>query len=290
MRELSEKGGILKATIGFLIFGMICFASLGQAQSPDSLSISSANGPPGGTAVVSVLLSNTQFPVSGFTVRIVFSDSSIAAFSGIERGDDVLDFEHFNSVISDGTCRIVGICNLPGGENPSPLPIGTHELAKIHIDIADDAPWGEMDTIYFAGDEFPPDWDNSISDSTGYLIEIPTMVPGILLLDIFIGSDDSPKVLPESIELTQNYPNPFNAHTTISFELSDRAENASVKIYDMVGRLVRTFSWQDLPAGRHDFVWNGTDAGDRMVSSGIYFYRLEVDSHPTQTMRMTLLK
>ncbi|MEE9554083.1 MAG: FlgD immunoglobulin-like domain containing protein [candidate division Zixibacteria bacterium] len=289
MRKISEKGGILKATIGFLMLA-ICLANSGQAQSPDSLMISSASGPPGGSAVVSVFLKNTQFSVSGFTARIVFADSTIAVFSDLERGDDVVDFEHFNWVLSDGTCRIVGLDNLPGGDNPSPLPIGIHELAKIHIDIAENAPWGEMDTIYFASDEFPPDGDNSISDSTGYIFEIPTMVSGMLLLDIFNDVDGSHAVLPLGIELKQNYPNPFNAQTTISFELSERAENTSVKIYDMVGRLVRTFNWRDLPAGLHNTVWNGSDTRDNIVSSGIYFFRLEVDSHPVQTMRMTLLK
>jgi len=290
MSNLLAKGGLVKAAFRFLLLTAFCLSGTVMAQSPDSFTVSDENVPPGGMATISVYLQNTQFSVGGFSARLILVDSTIAAIIGVDRGEGVEEFEYFDQAISAGTCRIIGLANVPGGTDPLPLSIGFHEIARIYVQIAEDAPWGAIDTIFFADDELPPERDNSISDSTGYINEIPTMVPGMILLDIFQGNDDSAIGTPRNIKLSQNYPNPFNAKTLISFELSDRASDVSLGIYDLVGRLVRSFSLRDISAGQYSFTWDGIDSGGRQVSSGIYFYRLEVDSQPAKTMRMTLLK
>ncbi len=82
-------------------------------------------------------------------------------------------------------------------------------------------------------------------------------------------------VIPEDIELS-NYPNPFNPETTISFTLPKRAE-ATLRIYNSAGQLVRTLVSEQLPAGEHKVVWNGTADNGQQVASGVYLYRLDVD-------------
>ena len=290
MSKLGKTGGVLKATIGFLILVVVFLAGSAQAQSPDSFMVSNENVPPGGTATISVYLRNTQFSVSGFSARLILADSSYATIVGVDRGENVDSFEYFAQDISDGTCRVIGLVNIPGEGDPSPLSIGFHEIARIYVAISDDAPWGAIDSIFFANDDLPPERDNSISDSTGYINEIPSLVPGIILLDVFQGADDSPVGLPQNIELSQNYPNPFNANTLISFELSDRASDVSLRIYDLVGRLVKSFDMHDISAGSYGVTWNGVDNSGRAVTSGVYFYRLGIDSYPAKTMRMTLIK
>ena len=64
-------------------------------------------------------------------------------------------------------------------------------------------------------------------------------------------------------------PNPFNPKTTVKFALPARGE-ASVKVYNLRGELVRTLHSGVLDAGEHPFVWNGTDNDGRQVSSGVY--------------------
>ncbi|MBN2355241.1 S8 family serine peptidase [candidate division KSB1 bacterium] len=78
---------------------------------------------------------------------------------------------------------------------------------------------------------------------------------------------------PEQVVLQQNYPNPFNAQTTLSFSLP-QSGHASLNIYDLQGRHIRTIYNQTLQAGCHEIVWDGRDESGQSVPSGIYFYRL----------------
>jgi hypothetical protein len=41
--------------------------------------------------------------------------------------------------------------------------------------------------------------------------------------------------------------------------------------------------------GRNEVVWRGRDSADRLVSAGVYFYRLEAGEH-SETKRMVLVK
>ncbi len=80
-----------------------------------------------------------------------------------------------------------------------------------------------------------------------------------------------------------NFPNPFNPQTTISFHQPTDSP-ARVQIFDVTGRLVRSLSSGGSGIGLQSVIWDGRDAGDRPVSSGIYFYRLNHASSPVQKM------
>ena len=85
--------------------------------------------------------------------------------------------------------------------------------------------------------------------------------------------------IPEDYKLYQNYPNPFNSQTKISFEVRS---NSFVKliIYDIAGREINI--WQSkgiLSSGRHEFLF---DAG--ALSSGVYFYKIEVSTESGNTL------
>lgn len=81
--------------------------------------------------------------------------------------------------------------------------------------------------------------------------------------------------------LGQNEPNPFSpakdGRTVLTFSLPSAAR-ASVRIYDVAGRLVAS-PLEDalLPAGVNEIVWEGVDGDGRTVPSGIYFYDLYTD-------------
>lgn len=82
--------------------------------------------------------------------------------------------------------------------------------------------------------------------------------------------------VPASFNLEQNYPNPFNPSTNIRFQLQNPAR-VSLRIYDNLGRHVRTLVDRRIAAGEHQTTWDGKDDASRPVSSGAYFYRLRVD-------------
>jgi hypothetical protein len=79
--------------------------------------------------------------------------------------------------------------------------------------------------------------------------------------------------IPAVFALNQNYPNPFNGRTEISFDLAD-VSDAEIFIYDIAGRLVRSYEMNDLLAGAHSIVWDGRDNSGGDVASGIYLYKL----------------
>lgn len=94
---------------------------------------------------------------------------------------------------------------------------------------------------------------------------------------------------PSQIELTAAYPNPFNPSTTLGFSLP-ASRTVSLQIFDLAGRLVRNIIDDDvLPAGVHQRRWNGQDEQGRLVSSGVYLYRLQAGGF-VQTRQMLLLK
>ncbi len=91
-------------------------------------------------------------------------------------------------------------------------------------------------------------------------------------------------------KLLQNYPNPFNPGTVISFELPTAAQ-VSVKIYDLMGREVRTLlDGKQLDSGRHSVTWDGNDQVGRGVAAGVYIYSLESQAGTVARKKLILVR
>ena len=96
-------------------------------------------------------------------------------------------------------------------------------------------------------------------------------------LAVELGTHETPTDGPAAFRLVGVAPNPFHEATAIRYELPREAPVA-VRVYDVAGRLVATLLDGLAPAGRHETVWRGVDAGGEPVASGIYFCRMETDS------------
>lgn len=83
--------------------------------------------------------------------------------------------------------------------------------------------------------------------------------------------------------LAQNYPNPFNPSTIISWQ-SPRGSWQTIKVYDLLGRVVATLVDEYKPAGSY-----AVDFDASKLSSGVYLYRLQSNSEII-TRKMTLIK
>lgn len=100
---------------------------------------------------------------------------------------------------------------------------------------------------------------------------------------------NEPVVLQDFL-LQQNYPNPFNPSTTIKFYLPVPSQ-VSLEIFNVMGqRIVGTYRDAPIPAGTHEYVWNGTGDAGNAVSSGVYFYRLVIDGQIAATRKMILMQ
>ncbi len=90
------------------------------------------------------------------------------------------------------------------------------------------------------------------------------------------------------ITLAQNFPNPFNPQTTIEYTVSSLA-SVSIDIFDASGALVRRLDQGVREAGSYSAEWDGRDAANRSVGSGVYFYRL-AGVKSAETRKMVLVK
>jgi len=80
---------------------------------------------------------------------------------------------------------------------------------------------------------------------------------------------------PSSFALFQNYPNPFNPETTIEYNLPNTAE-VILTVYNVNGRQIQRLAHGQKEAGNHSAMWNALDESGNAVSSGVYFYQIEV--------------
>lgn len=103
------------------------------------------------------------------------------------------------------------------------------------------------------------------------------------IYDIPVSLDFEPVGNQADFKLFQNYPNPFNATTVINYKLKIN-NHISLKIYDVLGREVRTLLNKQQPAGNYSVNFNASG-----LTSGIYYYRLEAGQY-TQTRKMLLLR
>jgi len=69
------------------------------------------------------------------------------------------------------------------------------------------------------------------------------------------------------------FPNPFNSNVTISFSTLQNAQ-AEIKIYNIIGRCIKTLTDKRYSAGVHRINWNGTDEYGLDAASGIYIVNI----------------
>ncbi|MBN1542823.1 T9SS type A sorting domain-containing protein, partial [candidate division KSB1 bacterium] len=94
--------------------------------------------------------------------------------------------------------------------------------------------------------------------------------------------------MPEEFSLEQNYPNPFNPSTTIRFNLTESGP-VQLSIFNLNGQRVRTLVSRAMSAGSHAVVWDGTNDAGRLMPSGVYLYKLEMNGK-VETRKMEFLK
>lgn len=89
--------------------------------------------------------------------------------------------------------------------------------------------------------------------------------------------------VPNEYSLSQNYPNPFNPTTNLEFGISELGF-VKLKIYDMLGKEIKTLVNETKPAGKYTVTFDGSN-----LPSGIYFYKIEAGDF-TQVKKMMLIK
>jgi hypothetical protein len=112
---------------------------------------------------------------------------------------------------------------------------------------------------------------------------IPVTLNDVFTFNTSILDDVKKKKIIHEYSLSQNYPNPFNPTTTINFSIP-KSGLVRIKIYDVLGREIRTLVNGEKPAGNYSVQFTGSN-----LSSGVYFYRMQSGNY-VQTKKLVLLK
>ena len=175
--------------------------------------------------------------------------------------------------------------------------IDSNDLQPIRVDRNGVGPANEIETLGLSEDEYDFDYPTTQAAYThadgglfpaGDLNWFPakkaeweSWVTGI--------KSTPGAAMPKDFALEQNYPNPFNPTTTINYNLSIPS-NVKMVIYNALGQQVKVLvNNQSQKAGSYSVQWDGKDDSGNVVSSGIYFYRLDSDNL-TMSKKMLMLK
>ena len=163
-----------------------------------------------------------------------------------------------------------------GGDNWTDYRINDHRFVpKTVTGAVGSGNQGDNIGITSVGDKLWPVW---MDDYTG------TYQIWTAPLDVnSIGITQISNVVPDGFSLSQNYPNPFNPSSNLEFGVS-KLGFVSLKVYDVLGKEVKTLVNEIKPSGTYKVVFDGSN-----LSSGAYFYRLE-SSGFTDIKRMILIK
>ena len=93
---------------------------------------------------------------------------------------------------------------------------------------------------------------------------------------------------PHIFDLSNNYPNPFNPSTKINYSVP-KDGMVSLVVFNVVGQRVRTLANGPMAAGQYSITWDGRNDAGSVLSSGVYFYRLQAGEMAI-VKKMLLLK
>ena len=135
------------------------------------------------------------------------------------------------------------------------------------ISLANDSVWGKQSVP----SGFPAFYSIQMIDTnagySGGTIFVKTEDGGGVITSL----NQNYEEIPSDFKLLQNYPNPFNPTTNIEFGISESGF-VSLKVYDILGKEVKTLVNENKPAGSYILKFDGSN-----LSSGIYFYTLRLE-------------
>jgi hypothetical protein len=121
---------------------------------------------------------------------------------------------------------------------------------------------------------------DSASASVSCILAIAVSVPD--------GVKKSERLIPKEMRLYQNFPNPFNPTTTIHYSLA-KPSFVRLIVYNLLGQRIRILRNKFQTAGEYSVVWDALDDRNMPVSSGVYFYCIEINNQPMRK-KMVLTK
>jgi hypothetical protein len=211
-----------------------------------------------------------KVPVPGDTVTIT---TRVRNFSLVPTPGSVSVHFYIDDPDSGGT-PIVGITGTNSVSTDGTIPARSFKDVELKWIMPDDLP--SYPRIFAVLDE-----NNDISEihennNKGF------NVLGAPAVNTDIAAHNSNR--PEEYQLYQSYPNPFNPTTNIKYAISKR-DKVTLKVYDILGREVRTLVNKYQNSGTYIYQFDGSN-----LASGTYFYDLKIGDTYARTKKMLLIR
>lgn len=101
----------------------------------------------------------------------------------------------------------------------------------------------------------------------------------------------------QTIAALYPYPNPMVTHTQFAYRVRGGRtppQNVQLRIYTVAGRLVRELNHTPTSIGWNQFRWDGRDADGDRVATGVYLYRVRMDTengtHEGETGKVVVIR
>jgi hypothetical protein len=169
--------------------------------------------------------------------------------------------------------------------------LGYTDVYLLKIDLDGDTLWTK--TIGGSSYDYAYSIDNT--PDTGYIIVGRTRSFGAGQSDAYIIKTGADLGVTEHEELGSHsnlriVPNPFSKLINISFEVDSRQYAVgSIEIYDICGRLVKSFNPLPYAPSYVQITWDGCDESEKALPSGVYFLRVTAGEH-AETKKLLLIR
>ena len=223
-----------------------------------------------GSAEVGGFIGNDSaaFFTNCYSTGFVSGDSNVGGFGGY----------HFAGTYTDcfWDTETSGQATSVGGTGKTTTEMQDVATYTSLTTVGLDTPWDFVDNPFDdIGNEDYWDIDSMINDGYPYFA------------NPYISIEEN--VIPELSWQLSNFPNPFKPTTTIEFSIKNNS-NVQLSIYNTKGQKIKTLTNNEFTKGSHSVIWNGTDNFGNSVSSGIYFYKLNVNGKTVSDKKCLLLK
>ncbi|TMQ72798.1 MAG: T9SS type A sorting domain-containing protein [Candidatus Eisenbacteria bacterium] len=204
-----------------------------------------------------------------------------AAFNALEAGPDPL-VEYYRWYTNDlGSAPATDVWRVDLSND------GGGSWHSVESTPQSDNSWKRI--VFFVKDVVPPSANmrlRFIAADTGQPSLVEAAVDDFRLLEFNAGVTAVGDASATELAFLPPAPNPASGRTRFSFRLPSRGA-ASLAIFDVSGRRVRALATGLMEAGPHEATWDGRDEAGTMVSSGLYFARLET---PTGTLTRRVVR
>ncbi len=117
---------------------------------------------------------------------------------------------------------------------------------------------------------------------------INALKTGVIVIDsLFTSMNAITPTMPELFSLS-TYPNPFNNNLMINISVA-KADLFRIRIVNILGEEVYSFSNTNFIEGSHSLLWDGIDINGKYLPSGVYFIVVN-SNHQVHVEKVTFLK